>query len=96
MDEPKNDVPMIEEYRHESAMVHETKKSKYAAIVAIVSSIVTIVAIVALVIVVKDFTTKYNARTNKWLDTIMTLVNRTTVTEVTDEYSEILQQLPPP
>ena len=26
MDEQKNDVPMIEEYRHESAMVHETKK----------------------------------------------------------------------
>ena len=82
----KEEIPMIEEYRHESAMVHETKKSKYAAIVAIV----------ALVMVVKDFTTKYNARTNKWLDTIMTLVNRTTVTEVTDEYSEILQQLPPP
>ena len=92
----KEEIPMIEEYRHESAMVHETKKSKYAAIVAIVSSIVTIVAIVALVMVVKDFTTKYNARTNKWLDTIMTLVNRTTVTEVTDGYTEILQQLPPP
>ena len=92
----KEEIPMIEEYRHESAMVHETKKSKYAAIVAIVSSIVTIVAIVALVMVVKDFTTKYNARTNKWLDTIMTLVNRTTVTEVTDGYTEILQQLPMP
>ena len=92
----KEEIPVIEEYRHESAMVHETKKSKYAAIVAIVSSIVTIVAIVALVMVVKDFTTKYNARTNKWLDTIMTLVNRTTVTEVTDGYTEILQQLPPP
>lgn len=96
MNEQHEAIPMIEEYRHESAMVHETKKSKYAAIVAIVSSIVTIVAIVALVLVVKDFTTKYNARTNKWLDTIMTLVNRTTVTEVTDEYTEILQQLPPP
>ncbi len=92
----ENDVPMIEEYRHESAMAHETKKSKYAAIVAIVSSVVTIVAIIALVLVVKDFTTKYNARTNKWLDTIMALVNRTTVTEVTDEYTEILQQLPSP
>ena len=30
----QNDVPMIEEYKHESAMVHETKKSKYAMIVA--------------------------------------------------------------
>lgn len=94
---PNNDdVPMIEEYRHESAMAHETKKSKYAMIVAIVSSVVTIVAIIAIVMIVQDFTTKYNTRTNKWLDTIMTLVNRTTVTEVANEYSEILQQCPPP
>ena len=96
MDEQKNDVPMIEEYRHESAMVHETKKSKYAIIAAVCANIVTIIALIVVFMVVNDFTTKYNARTNKWLDTIMALVNRTTVTEVTDEYSEILQQLPPP
>ena len=96
MDEQKNDVPMIEEYRHESAMVHETKKSKYAIIAAVCANLVTIIALIVVFMVVNDFTTKYNARTNKWLDTIMALVNRTTVTEVTDEYSEILQQLPPP
>ena len=89
----QNDVPMIEEFRHESAMVHETKKSKYAMIAAILANIVTIIALIVLLLVVKDFTTKYNARTNKWLDTIMALVNRT---EVTDGYTEILQQLPPP
>ena len=89
----QNDVPMIEEYKHESAMVHETKKSKYAMIAAIFANIVTIIALIVLLMVVKDFTTKYNARTNKWLDTIMALVNRT---EVTDGYTEILQQLPPP
>lgn len=89
----QNDVPMIEEYKHESAMVHETKKSKYAMIAAIFANIVTIIALIVLLLVVKDFTTKYNARTNKWLDTIMALVNRT---EVTDGYTEILQQLPPP
>ena len=92
----QNDVPMIEEYKHESAMVHETKKSKYAMIAAIFANIVTIIALIVLLMVVKDFTTKYNARTNKWLDTIMALVNRTEVTEVTDGYTEILQQLPPP
>ena len=92
----QNDVPMIEEYKHESAMVHETKKSKYAMIAAIFANIVTIIALIVLLLVVKDFTTKYNARTNKWLDTIMALVNRTAVTEVTDGYTEILQQLPPP
>ena len=92
----QNDVPMIEEYKHESAMVHETKKSKYAIIAAVCANIVTIIALVVLLMVVKDFTSKYNARTNKWLDTIMALVNRTEVTEVTDGYTEILQQLPPP
>ena len=96
MNDQSNDVPMIEEYRHESAMAHETKKSKYAMIMAFFSSVVAIVAIIALVLVVQDFTTKYNARTSKWLDTIMTLANRTAVTEVTDGYTEILQQLPPP
>lgn len=96
MPENNNDVPMIEEYRMESAMVHETKKSKYAIIAAICANIVTVIAIIALVLVVNDFTTKYNARTNKWLDTVMALVNRTTVAEVTDGYTEILQQLPPP
>ena len=89
----QNDVPMIEEYKHESAMVHETKKSKLAIFAAICANIVTIIALVVLLLVVQDFTTKYNARTNKWLDTIMALVNRT---EVTDGYTEILEQLPPP
>ena len=93
MNDQKNDVPMIEEYRYESAMMHETKKSKYAIIAAIFANIVTIIALIVVFLVVQDFTTKYNARTNKWLDTIMALVNRT---EVTDGYTEILQQLPPP
>ena len=96
MNDQENDVPMIEEFRHESAMVHETKKSKYAIIAAIFANIVTIIALIVVFLVVQDFTTKYNARTNKWLDTIMALVNRTAVTEVTDGYTEILQQLPPP
>ena len=96
MNDQKNDVPMIEEYRHESAMIQGTKKTKYATIAAIAANIVTIIALIVLLLVVQDFTTKYNARTNKWLDTIMALVNRTAVTEVTDGYTEILQQLPPP
>lgn len=96
MNDQKNDVPMIEEYRYESAMMHETKKSKYAIIAAIFANIVTIIALIVVFLVVQDFTTKYNARTNKWLDTIMALVNRTAVTEVTDGYTEILQQLQPP
>ena len=96
MNDQKNDVLMIEEYRYESAMMHATKKSKYAIIAAIFANIVTIIELIVVFLVVQDFTTKYNARTNKWLDTIMALVNRTAVTEVTDGYTEILQQLPPP
>ena len=92
----QNDVPMIEEYKHESAMVHETKKSKYAMIVAIACCIVAIVSIIGNIITVDIFTTKYNTRTSEWLATVQALVSRITVTEVTDGYTEILQQLPPP
>ena len=92
----QNDVPMIEEYKHESAMVHETKKSKYAMIVAVVCCVVAIVAIIGNIIIVDIFTTKYNTRTSEWLVTVQALVSRIAVTEVTDGYTEILQQLPPP
>ena len=92
----QNDIPMIEEYKHESAMVHETKKSKYAMIVAIVCCVVAIVAIIGNIIIVDIFTSKYNSRTSEWLATVQALVNRVAVTEVTDGNTEILQQLPPP
>ena len=92
----QNDVPMIEEYKHESAMVHETKKSKYAMIVAVVCCVVSIVAIIGNIIIVDIFTTKYNTRTSELLETVQALVNRITVTEVTDGYTENIQQLPPP
>ena len=92
----QNDVPMIEEYKHESAMVHETKKSKYAMIVAIVCCVVAIVAIIGNIIIVDIFTSKYNSRTSEWLATVQALVNRIAVTEVTDGNTEILQQFPPP
>ena len=92
----QNDVPMIEEYKHESAMVHETKKSKYAMIVAVVCCVVAIVAIIGNIIIVDIFTTKYNTRTSEWLATVQALVSRIAVTEVTDGYTENLQQLPPP
>ena len=92
----QNDVPMIEEYKHESAMVHETKKSKYAMIVAVVCCVVAIVAIIGNIIIVDIFTTKYNTRTSEWLATVQALVSRIAVTEVTDGYTEILQQLPSP
>ena len=96
MNDKNNDVPMIEEYRHESEMVHSTKKSKYTMIVAIACCIVAIVSIIGNIKTVDIFTTKYNSRTSEWLATIQALVDRITVTGVTDGYTEILQQLPPP
>ena len=82
------------DYTNKSAIgILTMTPSEYAIIAAVCANIVTIIALVVLLLVVKDFTSKYNVRTNKWLDTIMALVNRT---EVTDGYTEILQQLPPP
>ena len=89
-----NDVPMIEEYRVEAAMVHETKKSKYAMIVAVLCCIVAIVAIVGNIWIVDIFTTKYNSRTSEWLETVKVLVNQTTGTEVSD--GETVEQFSPP
>lgn len=88
------DVPMIEEYRMESAMAHETRKSKYLMIVAILCSIVAIVAIIGNIWIVEIFTTKYNSRTSEWLETVKVLVNQTTSAEV--QNGKTVEQFTPP
>lgn len=90
----KDDVPMIEEYRVDSMMAHETRKSKYLMIVAILCSIVAIVAIIGNIWIVEIFTTKYNSRTSEWLETVRVLVNQTTGAEV--QNGEALEQFTPP
>ena len=90
----EKDVPMIEEYRMESVMAHETKKSKYLLIVAVLCSIVAIVAIIGNIWIVDIFTTKYNSRTSEWLETVKVLVNQTTGTEV--QNGKTVEQFAPP
>ena len=89
----KDDVPMIEEYKVDYILAHETKKSKYLMIVAIICSFVAVVAIVANIWIVDIFTTKYNSRTSEWLDTVKVLVNHMG-TEV--QNGEALEQFTPP
>lgn len=94
--ENEKDVPMIELYKVETALVHESKKSKYAMIVSIVCAVVAVVAIFANIRIVDIFTSKYNARTSDWLETVKVLVNRIPVTEVENANTETMEQLPLP
>lgn len=90
----KDDVPMIEEYRVESMMLHETRKSRFMMIVAILCCIVAITAIIGNVWIVEIFTTKYNSRTSEWLETVKVLVNNQAGAEV--QYAEAMEQFTPP
>lgn len=92
----ENDVPMVEEYRVESIIVHASRISRNAKIICICAMIVVVSSIIGMVSVVDIFTTKYNSRTKEWLDTLSVLANRIHITEVRDANTETLQQLPPP
>ena len=82
----EDEVPTIELYKVESIIVHASKMSRNALIGFVIS-------LAAIVIVVAIFTSRYNARTKDWLDTIKMLVNRPAVTEVLqDENSGNIQQ----
>lgn len=92
----ENDVPMIEEYRVESTIVHASRISRNAKIICICAMVVVVSAIIGMVSIVDIFTTKYNSRTKDWLDTLCTFANRIPITEVRDGNTETLQQFPPP
>lgn len=94
---PKNDdVPMIEEYRVESTIVHASRISRNAKIICICAMVVVVSAIIGMVRIVDIFTSKYNSRTKDWLDTLSMLANRIPVAEVLNGDTETLQQLPAP
>lgn len=78
----KDDVPMIEQYKVDTTIVHTSKIVRdVKIIVAIV--MVTIIAIVFI------FVSNYNARTKDWLNTIAALQN-------TGVQNETVQQFAPP
>lgn len=94
MNEEKEEVPMIEQYKVETALVHSSKTRKAALIISILATICIICSIIGNVVVVDIFTTKYNARTKDWIELAKALItNQTTITEVTNESTGEIQQL---
>lgn len=78
----KDDVPMIEQYKVDSIIVHARR---------IVHDVKIIVAIVmaAVIAIVYIFVSNYNARTKDWLNTIATL-------QSAGVQNEAVQQFTPP
>lgn len=76
----KNDVPMIEEYRVEAALVHAGKTAKHSHILSIICVVLVLIALVCNMVesirTVEIFTTKYNDRTEKWITAYTDMVNK--------------------
>ena len=93
----QEEVPMIEEYKVEAALVHASKSaSKARKAAVIISSLATVCIIVSLivnVVIVDIFTSRYNTRTKDWIDLVKMLCGRTAVMEVEDDYTEEMEQL---
>lgn len=83
----KNDVPMIELHKVDTALA-------YAARIVRDVKIIVAVCMVAIIAIVFIFVSKYNERTSDWLKTYNQL--RTWKTEVTDGNTEKIQQFTPP
>ena len=92
----KDDVPMIEQYKVETSLVHASKTRRAALIMCILATICIMFSIIGIVVIVDIFTSKYNARTKDWIELAKVLANRTEVTEVLNENTSSIQQLPFP
>ena len=96
MNENKTDIPMVEQYKVETALVHASKTRRAALIICILATICIMFSLIGNVVIVEIFTSKYNARTKDWIDLAKDLANRTAVTEVANENTGSIQQLPIP
>ena len=97
----KNDVPMIEEYRVQAALVHASKTAKHAHILSIICVLLVLVALVCNMVTsirtVDIFTTKYNDRTEKWISAYMDMVQKLVDAGGYDnEFTGEIQQLSSP
>ena len=97
----KNDVPMIEEYRVQAALVHASKTAKHAHILSIICVLLVLVALVCNMVTsirtVDIFTTKYNDRTEKWISAYMDMVQKLVDAGGYDnEFAGEIQQLSSP
>ena len=92
-DEKTPDVPMVEQYKVDAAIVHASKLGKIALIICICASIAIASSFFGIVRVVDIFTTRYNERTTGWIAAFMELADRLGVPEVADD---TIQQFAPP
>ena len=89
----QEEVPMIEQYKVESSLVHASKTRRAAVIISILATICILASIIGNVVVVEIFTSKYNSRTKDWIDLAKALAGKTAVTEVDNAYTEKMEQL---
>ena len=89
----QEEVPMVEQYKVESSLVHASKTRKAAVIISIVAAVCILASIIGNVVIVDIFTTKYNTRTKDWIELVKAMVGKTAVTEVDNAYTETMEQL---
>ena len=89
----KEEVPMVEQYKVESSLVHASKTRRAAVIISILATVCILASIIGNVVVVEIFTSKYNTRTKDWIDLAKALAGKTAVTEVDNAYTEKMEQL---
>ncbi len=89
----QEEVPMIEQYKVESSLVHASKTRRAAVIISVLATICILASIIGNVVVVEIFTSKYNSRTKDWIDLAKALAGKTAVTEVDNAYTEKMEQL---
>ena len=88
----RDDTPMIELHKVDTAMAYAGKIVKDVKIIVIACLATLLIVVTAIVYI---FVSKYNARTSDWLRTLESVQNRQTVTEVSNGNTEEIQQLPP-
>jgi len=89
----QEEVPMVEQYKVESSLVHASKTRKAAVIISILATVCILASIIGNVVIVDIFTTKYNTRTKDWIELVKAMAGKTAVMEVEDAYTETMEQL---
>ena len=92
-----NGVEMVPLYQVEGTLIHASKTTKRALILCYLLTGLVLIALICNVIVVNIFTTKYNDRTEKWINAYREIVVKLTEAEgLENESTGQIQQFPPP
>lgn len=89
----QEEVPMVEQYKVESSLVHASKTRRAAVIISILATVCILASIIGNVVIVEIFTSRYNSRTKDWIELAKALAGKTAVTEVDNAYTEKMEQL---